>query len=155
MYSQLSIAILIDVEAALRHGRLDGYIHVLDNALEHGATPGTTVIVGNQIANWLVRGIDWKSPVYYAAIKEVKGEAVDKQILVPRIFDSPSLAGNGYWWGGTVDARFPGVYGYTLSIDLGGTLTLDWPLHLDVRTGFIMSEPPGAVASTGEPPKTP
>lgn len=146
MYSQLSVGLLVDVEAALRAKSLAGNVYGLDTNGPHG-TQGqgtgrlTTGITGNQVVNWLVRGIDWRSPRYYALVRAVKGEAVEKQILIPQLYDSPSLIGRGYWWGGTVDARVPGVYEYALSIDLGGELCLDCPLYLDVKNGFTMAEP--------------
>lgn len=146
MYSQLSVGFLVDVEAALKAKSLEGHIYGLDtNGRDGSQGQGTgrlvTRVVGNQVVNWLVRGIDWRSPTYYAYLRAVKGEAVDKQVLIPQLYDSPSLAGRGYWWGGTVDARVPGTYDYTLSINLGDVMTLDWTLTLDVQDGFTMGEP--------------
>lgn len=144
MYSQLSVGILIDVEAVLQSRTFAGHTHMIDNVVDAASgerAPNTTLIVGNQVLNWLLMPIDWSNPAFTADITDITGEAVDKQILVPQLFDSPAIVGRGYWWGGTVDARLPGHYGYNLKVSLGSQFCLDLPMQLDVRTGFAMSEP--------------
>jgi len=143
MNSQLAVIALVDVEAAINANSLAGNIYVVDNnrligSTGQGTAALTTTVVGCQIVNWLVSGIDWSNPLMYAFINNIKGEAVEKQIMIPQLFDSPAIGSMGYWWGGTVDAIIPGKYSYTLSIDLGGKMNLDWNLYLDVQTGFIM-----------------
>lgn len=130
----------------MRTGSLIGNVHVVDNGDRPGApeTAGAIPpcrVIGGQVVNWLALGIDWRSPTYQVFVADVRGEAVDKRVLFPKIYDSPALVGRGYWWGATVDAAVPGVYEYTLALKLGASLTLDQKLHLDVRDDFTMAEP--------------
>lgn len=148
MNNQLSVVIGIDVEAALNTNSLSGNVHCFDTSdasaqQSFDGSSHTTNVIDNQIVNWLAQGIDWLNPEYSGAyISAIKGEAVDKRVLFPTLYDSPSLLNRGYWWGGMVVAREPGVYQYTLTIALNKVRSLDLNLYLDVTEGFIMSEPP-------------
>lgn len=150
MYSQLAIVVLIDVENALRENTLRGHTYLIDNYRFMGSTGQgteklTTMVVGNQILNWLVTGIDLAGQQPVPALVGIGGEAVEKQILVPQFYDSPALDGNmGYWWGGTVDSNVPGTYSYTLYFDIGGTL-MEFVSAVTVSTGFTME--PHEIAS--------
>ncbi len=153
MNSQLAIVAVVDVEAALETGSLAGNVYSVDNNRVNGSSGQgtgclTTVVVGCQVMNWLVGPIDWTKPEMSVSVKGVGGEAVEKGILIPQLFDSPELGGGfGYWWGANAEATVPGVYGYTLTLNIANQLNLDWELRLDVRPGFTME--PAAKAAAG------
>ena len=157
MIGQLAIVALVDVEAALETGSLTGNIYSVDNNRINGSsgegTGGlTTVVVGCQIMNWLVSGIDWARPDLRVSVKGVGGEAVKKGILLPQLYDSPALAGGAeQWWGGTADSAVPGIYAYTLTLTLANRLDLDWELRLDVRQAFTMDFAARAAAGLPNP----
>lgn len=158
MNSQLAIVILIDVEAALKAGTLHNNTYLIDNFRFMGSTGQgsgqlTTAVVGNQIMNWLVSGIDISGGQPTPVLESIGGEAVERQIMVPQLFDSPALDGNmGYWWGATVDAITPGKYSYTLHFDIAGT-KMEFISTIDIQSGFTMEPvPPKAVA--GRPMKS-
>jgi hypothetical protein len=147
MNNQLSVVLQIDIEAALKAKSLAGNVYCIDTS--DRSTPETldsstfiTNVIDNQVVNWLVVGIDWKQDgAYYAEVKDIKGEAVDKGVLFPTLYDSPSVMGRAYWWGGMVVARVPGIYKYTMTIRLSNIMSFDLDLYLDVTEGFVMSEP--------------
>lgn len=146
MNNQLSVVLQVDIEAALKAKSLAGNVYSIDTS--DRSTPETldsstfiTNVIDNQVVNWLVVGIDWKNEAYYAEVKDIKGEAVDKGVLFPTLYDSPSVAGRAYWWGGMVVARVPGIYKYTMTISLSKIMCLDLNMYLDVKEGFVMSEP--------------
>lgn len=143
MNSQLAIVVLIDVEAARKAKSLQGNTYLIDNNRFMGSTgEGSeqlcTTIVGNQIMNWLASGIDVSGQQPFPVLVGIGGEAVDKQIMVPQLFDSPALDGSlGLWWGATVDANVAGKYSYTLYFDIAGE-RMEFVSSIDVRTGFTM-----------------
>lgn len=145
MNSQLAIIVMIDVEAALAAQTLHGNTYLIDNNRFMGSTGEgteqmTTKVVGNQIMNWLVSGIDISGTQPFPVLENVGGAAVDQQIMVPQLFDSPALGANrGFWWGATVDANAAGTYGYTLFFDIAGT-KMQFVAALDVQPGFTMQE---------------
>lgn len=146
MNNQLAIIVLIDTEAALAAKSLRGNAYLVDNFRFMGSTGQgtenlTTTVIGNQVVNWLVGGIDLSGTQPTPVLESIGGEAVDKQIMVPQLFDSPALDGSmGLWWGATVDSNVPGKYGYTLHFNIGGSkLVLN--STLDVQTGFTMEVP--------------
>lgn len=138
MINQLSVVILVDVEAALNARSLNGNVYCVDT---NGGSTFTTEVLDNQIVNWLVSGIDWASPTYFAYVSDIKGKAVDEHVLFPTLYDSPSFVGRGNWWGGMVVAQKPSIYEYTMVIGLGKDVFMDLTLYLDVHKGFVMEEP--------------
>lgn len=152
MNSQLAIAVLIDVEAALRAGSLHGHAYLVDNNRFMGSTGQgseqlTTTIVGTQIMNWLSTGLDISGQQPFPLIEKIGGEAVDKQIMVPLLFDSPALDGGlGLWWGASVDANVPGRYSYTLYFDIGGR-KMELLSSIDVQADFTMDKAPARAAT--------
>jgi hypothetical protein len=147
MNSQLAIIVLIDVEAALAANSLQGHAYLVDDNRHMGSTGQgtgnlTTVVVGCQIVNWLIAGIDLSGTQPFPALEAIGGDAVAMQIMIPQLFDSPALDGSrGLWWGGTVDAAIPGIYKYTLHVNIAGT-RLSLEAAVDVRTGFTMDALP-------------
>jgi hypothetical protein len=145
MNSQLGIVVLIDVEAALNANSLHGNAFLIDNYRFMGSTGQgteqlTTAVVGAQIVNWLATGIDLSGQQPYPFLEKIGGEAVEKQIMVPQLFDSPVLDDSrGLWWGATVDASIPGKYSYTLSFDIAGK-KMELVPSINVQTGFTMFE---------------
>jgi hypothetical protein len=117
--AQLSVVTLIDVEAAMKANSLSGNIYLIDNNEWNGSSgEGTenlvTAITGTQIINWLVMGV---APYQYMpTLVDIKGEAVEKGIMVPEEFTSPDLNSEGNYWSATVDALDEGKYAYTLVI---------------------------------------
>jgi hypothetical protein len=143
MNNQLAIVVLIDVEAALKANTLHGNTYLIDNYRFRGSTGEgteqlTTAVIGSQILNWLVAGIDLSGQQPIPVLESIGGEAVERQILVPQLFDSPALDGAlGLWWGATVDANVGGKYGYTLYLDMAGR-KMEFVSAIDVRPGFTM-----------------
>ena len=139
---QLAIIVVIDIEAALDAGVLEGNTYLIDNNEWKGSTgEGTeslqTVIEGTQIMNWLIASIDiMNSKLPFPVLKRVSGEAVDMQIMVPVQFKSPELGGgDGLWWSATVDAQVSGIYAYTLELDIGG-VSMNFTSHVNVKKSF-------------------
>lgn len=148
MNSQNAIIVLIDVAAALKANSLPGNIYLINNNRSMGSTGlGSehliTAVPGNRILNWLVGGIDQSGT--QPVLVDIGGEAVDMQIMVPQLFDSPDLSGNlGLWWGATVDASVAGIYTYTLYFDIGGR-RLQFDSSIDVKPEFTIGGPLGAI----------
>lgn len=145
MINQNAIIVLIDVEAALNANTLQGHSFLIDNYRFKGSTgQGSeqlcTAVIGSQILNWLITGLDFSGVQPTPALENIGGEAVDKQIMVPQLFDSPSLVNLGLWWGATVDANAAGKYNYTLFIDIGGT-KMELVSSINVQPGFTMETP--------------
>lgn len=53
-------------------------------------------------------------------ITDITGEAVDKKIIYPAEYGSPDLATDGWYWSATVDTSRPGIYAYTMHIQVYG-----------------------------------
>lgn len=143
MYSQLAIVVLIDTEEALKAGSLSGHTYLVDNARTTGSTgEGTNHLVtrveGNRIMNWLVSGIDIFGNQPNPVLVKICGEAVERQVMVPQLFDSPALDGSrGLWWGASVDANTSGTHSYTLVFQIGNR-ELDFVSSIEVVPGFTM-----------------
>lgn len=143
MNNQLAIVVMIDVEAALRAGSLQGNTYLVDNNRVNGSSGQgsgqlTTQVVGNQILNWLASGIDLSGQQPFPVLENIGGEAVEKQVMVPLLFDSPALDGNlGLWWGASVDANVSGRYSYTMYFDIGG-VKLELVSSINVAQDFTM-----------------
>lgn len=143
MNSQLAIIVAIDVEAALNKDTLHGNSYLIDNnrfmgSSGQGSEQLTTMVVGSQILNWLVIGIDLSGQQPFPVLEKIGGEAVDKQIMVPQLFDSPALDGGlGLWWGATVDANVAGKYNYTLYFDISG-VKMELVSSIFIQSGFTM-----------------
>lgn len=142
MINQLAIVVLIDVEVALKQGNLQGCTYLVDNYRFKGSTgQGTgqlrTKVIGCNIMNWLITGLDYSGNQPMPALFSIGGEAVDKQIMVPQLFDSPALGDLGLWWGATVDAQVAGTYRYTLGISLGAA-KMEYESSVYVEPGFTM-----------------
>lgn len=56
-------------------------------------------------------------------ITDITGEAVDKNIIYPAAYGSPDMVTDGWYWSASVDSSKPGVYAYTMQIQLH---KLDW-----------------------------
>lgn len=143
MNNQLAIVVMIDVEAALRSGSLQGNTYLVDNNRVNGSSGQgsgqlTTQVVGNQIVNWLASGIDLSGQQPFPVLESIGGEAVEKQVMVPLLFDSPALDGNlGLWWGASVDANVSGKYNYTMFFDIGG-VKMEFVSSVNVVQDFTM-----------------
>ena len=144
MINQNAIIVLIDVEAALKANTLRGNAFLIDNYRFKGSTgEGSeklcTAVIGNQIMNWLISGIDMSGQQPTPVLENIGGEAVEKQIMVPQLFDSPALENLGLWWGATVDANAAGKYDYTLFINIAGT-KMELVSSVNVQPGFTMEK---------------
>lgn len=143
MNNQLAIVVMIDVEAALRTGSLQGNTYLVDNNRVKGSSGQgtgqlTTQVVGNQIMNWLASGIDVSRQQPFPVLESIGGEAVEKQVMVPLLFDSPALDGLlGLWWGASVDANVSGKYDYTMFFDIGG-VKMEFVSSVNVVQDFTM-----------------
>ncbi|MEB3277592.1 MAG: hypothetical protein VKK42_01555 [Lyngbya sp.] len=51
-------------------------------------------------------------------ITNITGEAVDKKIIYPAAYGSPDLVTDGWYWAASVDTSKPGVYAYTMHVQL-------------------------------------
>jgi hypothetical protein len=140
MNGQLAIVIIVDTEGALRDGTLTGNAYCLDNNRYRGsAHQGTdhliTHIDGQQTFNWLVAPADIFNSIGFPYITHVSGEAVDKGILVPQMFESPEFQSRGLWWGAAACAAVTGDYSYILTIGGFGT-SMDLKCYFHARRGF-------------------
>jgi hypothetical protein len=61
-------------------------------------------------------------------IVNITGEAVDKRVIFPAQYGSPSLFGPGLYWSATVNTNLTGLFSYTMHVrlsqpgdDLNGT----------------------------------
>lgn len=156
MNGQLAIAVVIDTQAALAAQSLSDCTYLMDNNRNAGSTgegTGQLVVrvVGSQIMNWLAIGLGSSSVA--VALWKIGGDAVDQQVMVPLLFDSPTWDNSGgYWWGAMVDANSPGVYNYTLYFNVR-EYNADWTVKkdtkleyvtsIDVRSPFTMDTPAG------------
>jgi hypothetical protein len=156
MNGQLAIVAVIDTQAALLTQSLSGCTYLMDNNRHAGSTgegTGRLVVrvVGSQIMNWLAIGLGSNSVA--VALWKIGGDAVDQQIMVPLLFDSPTWNNSGgYWWGAMVDANAPGKYNYTLYFNIreynaDGSVKKDTKLeyvsYVDVQSPFTMDTPAG------------
>ncbi|MFI6300018.1 hypothetical protein ACIBEJ_51085 [Nonomuraea sp. NPDC050790] len=80
-------------------------------------------------------------------ITDIYGEAVDKKIMYPAEYGSPDMVTDGWYWSATVDTSRPGIYGYTMAVQLhrlilqGGDWTWE-PVDLTCASRLkITSEP--------------
>lgn len=143
--AQLSVVILIDVEAVNKTNTLAGNIYFIDNNEWNGSTnEGTehlvTAIAGTQVINWLCLGIDVipseTQPIPgWPVIVKIEGEAVEKHVMIPDQFMSPDFTTDGRYWSATVDSNTEGRYAYTLHFDIGGKF-MDFTSYIDVKRGF-------------------
>lgn len=142
MNGQLAIAVVIDTQAALAAQSLSGCTYLMDNNRNAGSTgegTGQLVVrvVGSQIMNWLAIGLGSASTA--VALWKVGGDAVDQQIMVPLLFDSPTWNNSGgYWWGAMVDANNPGIYNYTLYFNIR-EYNADWTVKKDTKLEYVTS----------------
>jgi hypothetical protein len=142
MNSQLAIVAVIDTQAALLAQSLSGCTYLMDNNRNAGSTgegTGQLVVrvVGSQIMNWLAIGLGSDSVA--VALWKIGGDAVDQQIMVPLLFDSPTWNNSGgYWWGAMVDANSPGVYNYTLYFNIR-EYNADWTVKKDTKLEYVTS----------------
>jgi hypothetical protein len=125
MNSQLAILAVVDVEAALTEETLIGNCYLIDNNRFRGSSgQGTdrlvTVVEGNQVMNWLVAPADIFNATSLPYLTKIHGEAVERGIIAPQIFESPEVGTRGLWWGGIVSTNKEGLYNYTLTFDVGG-----------------------------------
>jgi len=125
MNSQLGIVILVDVENALTEKTLSGNCYFVDNNRYAGSTGEgsgrlVTMVNGNQILNWLVFPLDVFNATGFAYLANVSGDAVEKGVIVPQVFESPEFDTRGLWWGASVGANVAGEYRYTLTINVSG-----------------------------------
>ncbi len=51
-------------------------------------------------------------------ITDITGEAVDKNIIYPAAYGSPDMVTDGWYWAASVDTSRPGIYSYTMDIQL-------------------------------------
>ncbi|HAC65296.1 MAG TPA: hypothetical protein DCF68_17655 [Cyanothece sp. UBA12306] len=51
-------------------------------------------------------------------ITDITGEAVDKKIIYPAAYGSPDLVTDGWYWAASVDTSKPGIYAYTMHVQL-------------------------------------
>lgn len=51
-------------------------------------------------------------------ITGVSGEAVEKNIIYPGAYGSPDMVTDGWYWSATIDTSKPGIYSYTLDVQL-------------------------------------
>ncbi len=51
-------------------------------------------------------------------ITDITGEAVDKNIIYPAAYGSPDMITDGWYWAASVDTSRPGIYSYTMDIQL-------------------------------------
>ncbi len=51
-------------------------------------------------------------------ITDIFGEAVDKKIIYPAQYGSPDLVTDGWYWSASVDTSRPGVYSYSMRVEL-------------------------------------
>lgn len=68
-------------------------------------------------------------------ITGVSGEAVEKNIIYPGAYGSPDLVTDGWYWSATIDTSKPGIYAYTLDIEMYKLANTDgqwtWiPVHM-------------------------
>ena len=88
MINQNAIIVLIDVEAALKAKSLHGNSFLIDNYRIKGSTgQGTeqlcTAVIGSQIFNWIISGLDLSGRQPFPVLENIGGEAVEKQINKP------------------------------------------------------------------------
>lgn len=129
--SQLSIIVCIDVNAVVKNGKIDGNYYLIDNNRIHGSTGQGTEnlvsrIIGTRVVNWLCYPVAplISSPPPPTYISAISGEAVEEQVLVPRIYESPDFGDSkGQYWAATVDSNDkssePVLYEYTMEIKIG------------------------------------
>jgi len=137
--SQLAIMVIVDVQAALAEGKLEGNTYLVDNNQEAGSTnEGTdsleTAVKGGMILNWLITGLGGP-----AQLRIICGEAVDRGVLVPQEFDSPSFVGEGLWWSGTVNTLLDARHEYTIVVTMGDR-TMEIKSHLIMQPGMLKTE---------------
>lgn len=139
---QLAIVITVDTVMAYQNDSLDGQIYLIDNNKHAGSTgQGTadlvTFIEGCQVLNWLPWQMSFTSGDPGLELIGIKGEAVDKKVMVPMQFESP-VRGNsrGLWWGATVDStQEQARYSYILEFQVGDKV-MEFTSTIDVREAF-------------------
>ena len=157
MNSQLSIVAVIDVEAALRDGTLTGNCNLVDNNRYRGSTgEGTdqlvTFIQGNQVANWLVLPADIFNPIGVPYIEKISGEAVDKGIMAPQVFESPEFQTLGLWWGSNINTGVEGLYHYTITFNVADN-QMDLIASIYAKRAFSNYETPKELEAVRKFPK--
>lgn len=87
-------------------------------------------------------------------ITDIVGEAVDKNIIYPAQYGSPDLVTDGWYWSASVDTSRPGLYSYTMHIELheltrqGEDLVWE-PLRLTAESRLKISSSPRYNGFTG------
>ena len=83
---------------------------------EHSAEQKIMDVTGN-----LVTAEDGKIPDINSLnpiITDITGEVVDKNIIYPAAYGSPDMVTDGWYWAASVDTSRPGIYSYTMDIQL-------------------------------------
>ena len=145
MNSQLAILAIVDVEAVQNTGTLIGNCNLIDNNRVRGSSGEgsgqlVTHVEGSQIVNWLVLPADIFNGGSSPYITKIGGEAVDKGIMVPRVFESPEFGSLGIWWGANVTTNHEGLYHYTLTFNVGGK-EMDFISSIYAKPAFSNYEP--------------
>lgn len=55
---------------------------------------------------------------FYVNLVDITGEAVEKGIIYPARYGTPVPVGEGWYWSASVNTSAPGIYAYTMHIDL-------------------------------------
>lgn len=58
-------------------------------------------------------------------LKNITGEAVDKEVIYPAEYGSPDLETDGWYWSASVNTYIPGTYAYTMHIQLNKLAQVD------------------------------
>ncbi|MDX3383283.1 hypothetical protein PV682_17680 [Streptomyces niveiscabiei] len=85
--------------------------------------PGEKVldVTGNLVTDVAGQAHTYPPPV----ITDIYGQAVDEKIMYPAEYGSPDLVTDGWYWAASVDTSRPGVYPYTLRVQLHDLVARD------------------------------
>ncbi|WP_067829248.1 hypothetical protein [Actinomadura kijaniata] len=77
-------------------------------------TTGKVLDVTGQVAGADAAAYNYPTPV----ITDITGPAVSEKIMYPAQYASPDMVYDGWYWAATVDTSRPGVYPYTMHVQL-------------------------------------
>lgn len=140
MNSQLAVVVVIDVEAALIEDTLVGNCYLIDNnrfrgSSGEGSDQLITFVEGNRVMNWLVLPADIFNATSIPYLTKIGGEAVEKGIMSPKVYESPEFDTRGLWWGGNVVTNQEGLYRYILTYNVGGK-EMDFVSYIYAKPAF-------------------
>jgi hypothetical protein len=142
----------IDVAAELRQIHSDMGVRARVTGDRHGGARSCRVghrgvdITGNIVVAGVVGA--HATPVHPALqITDIRGEAVEENVMFPAQYGSPDLISEGWYWSATVDTSRVGTYAYTMEIELH-QLTKedeDWvwePIRMSYQSHIRVSSEP-------------